>query len=120
MLVVGGSTSTGPGWLRRARAMQRSRRPVVLFSTAATQYIKSGAAGQGAVTTHWRDIEILHETGHFPGLTHNLGEVASGIMTCAGQAYTAEAVIRLVSVLMKSQENAELTSMLQLESVRNR
>jgi len=74
MIVVGGAQLENPAWLRRARAMRRKNKLVILLSDAATAYIKATRSPPGRVTTHWRDINTLEETGYYPNLTSNFSE----------------------------------------------
>ena len=118
LFVIGGQGVSAPGWINRVRAMQRLKRPAVLLSDAATKYIKTSATLSGPVTTHWRDIGILHETGDYPTLTTHLVENNNGILTCAGQSHTQEIVIGLLSEILNPQDCAELSNTLILDNVR--
>lgn len=119
LVVVGGSDCSGQrSWPGRIRAMQRMSRPVVLFSEAASKYIKITGQTNGALTTHWRDIPILMETGYYPTLTSNLAEMNKGILTCAGEVYAIEAIIRLISIFMTPSDSALLANLLLVDNVR--
>lgn len=119
MVVVGGADcSVSRGWVGRVRAMQRERRPVVLFSDSASAYIKTLGKVSGALTTHWRDVAILHETGHYPTLTTHLAEVYNGVVTCAGQGFAAETILRLISEFLSPNDSAVLANMLMIDNVR--
>jgi len=118
MFVIGGQNCNSAGWLPRLRAMQRTKRPVMLFSDAATEYIKATAPQRGPVTTHWRDIDILNETGSYQTLTTHLAENNDGVFTTAGQGYALEAVIGFLSSLLGPQDSAEIAGMLILEDIR--
>ncbi len=118
MIVVGGQ-SVGEGeWLQRARAMQRKSRPVILLSSAATTYIKKTKSPPGHVTTHWRHIPALEETGYHPNLTDKLSENADGIITSAGEAATADLLIGLLSSILTPGQVAELGNQLLLPVLR--
>lgn len=84
MIVLGGKHIDRNGWIRRVRAMQRQKRPVVLLSDAATAFIRSADRRRGHVTTHWRDSALLKEQGYYPTLTTRLAEQSEGITTAAG------------------------------------
>ncbi|MDA8747211.1 helix-turn-helix domain-containing protein [Litoreibacter sp.] len=118
MIVIGGRVAANAGWMRRARAMQRRALPVVLLSDAATAYIKKTKAPKGKVTTHWRDIATLSETGYHPTLTSRFSENSDGIVTAAGTGATAELIIGLIAPLMLSQQVAELGNRLLLHTIR--
>ncbi|PTX54185.1 AraC family transcriptional regulator [Litoreibacter ponti] len=118
MIVIGGPMGDKPAWLSRARAMQRQGRAVVLLSDAATAYIKATTAPKGYVTTHWRDLAALEETGYYPNLTSHFSEVSNGIITAAGAAATPELVIGLIAPQLKSAQVAELGNRLLLQSIR--
>ena len=118
MIVVGGRHGEKPGWLPRARAMQRKARLVVLLSDAATAYIKSTTAPAGRVTTHWRDISALEESGYHPNLTTRFSENSDGIITAAGAGATAELVIGLIAGQLQAPQVAELGSRLLLHTIR--
>lgn len=118
MVVVGGKHAKTPHWLRRARAMQKKARLVVLLSDAATAYIKSTNSPAGRVTTHWRDISALREEGYHPNLTTRFSENNDGIVTAAGAGATAELVIGLIASQLKSSQVAELGNRLLLHTIR--
>lgn len=118
MIVVGGPHGDKPAWLRRARAMQRLARPVVLLSDAATTYIKSTTSPAGAVTTHWRDISALQESGYHPNLSTRFSEVSDGIITAAGAGATAELLIGLIASELSAPQIAELGNRLLLHTIR--
>lgn len=117
MIVVGGNT-TAEAWLPRLRAMQRRSLPVVLLSDAATAYIRAVKAPPGKVTTHWRDVFTLQETGYFPNLTSRFAERSDGVVTAAGAGATAELVIGLIAPWMQSTQVAELGNQLLLHTIR--
>lgn len=118
MIVVGGSKARQTRWLKRARAMQRKALPVVLLSDAATGYITSTKAPAGKVTTHWRDLATLAETGYHPNLTARFSENSDGIITAAGAGATSELVIGLIAPLLQSEQVAELGNRLLLHTIR--
>ena len=118
MVVVGGAQDDKPAWLPRARAMQRQSRLVVLLSDAATAYIKSATKPVGKVTTHWRDLAPLEETGYHPNLTSRFSENSNGIVTAAGVGATSELVIGLISSQMQARHIAELGNRLLLHTIR--
>ena len=118
MVVIGGRTALKADWLRRARAMQRRALPVVLLSDAATAYIKATNAPVGKVTTHWRDISMLEETGYYPNLTARFSENSDGIITAAGAGATPELIIGLIAPLLQSPQVAELGNRLLLHTIR--
>ncbi len=118
LCVVGGRMGDPNAWLRRVRAMQKLKRPVALFSDAAREYIKASAPHSGSVTTHWRDVELLGETGNYPSLTEHLVARNGSIITCAGHAHTAEAIIGILADLLEPQDLAELASQLVIHDVR--
>ena len=98
--------------------MQRARLPVVLLSDAATSYIKSSVALNGAVTTHWRDAASLHEEGHHPTLTSRFAENNAGIITAAGGHATCELIIGLIAPQLDPLQLGELGSRMLLNSIR--
>ena len=116
MIVVGGSM--GVPWLPRARSMQRKGLTVALLSDAATNYIKSTKAPPGQVTTHWKDVTTLNETGYYPNLTSNLSENSDGIITAAGAGSTQELVIGLISSRLEASQIADLSRQLLLQTIR--
>ena len=118
MIVVGGNPALDADWLPRVRAMQRRAKPVVLLSDAATSYIKSTKPPAGKVTTHWRDVEALIETGHHPRLTTRFSESNDGIITAAGAGATSELMIGLIAPLLDSVQVAELGNRLLLHTIR--
>lgn len=118
MVVVGGAGASQASWLRRARAMQRKAKPVVLLSDAATAYIKETGTPTGKVTTHWRDIATLAETGYHPTLTSRFSENSDGIITAAGAGATSELMIGLIAPLLQSPQVAELGNRLLLHTIR--
>ncbi|WP_299288652.1 helix-turn-helix domain-containing protein [uncultured Tateyamaria sp.] len=118
MIVVGGKGAATGTWLPRARAMQRRARTVVLLSDAATAYITVTKAPSGRVTTHWRDITKLSETGYYPKLTTHLSENSDGIITAAGAGATLELMVGLVAPYLTSVQVAELGNHLLLQTIR--
>lgn len=118
MIVVGGKGAAKGTWLPRVRAMQRKARTVVLLSDAATAFITATKAPSGRVTTHWRDITNLVETGYYPKLTTHLSENSDGIITAAGGGATLELMVGLVSPHLTSPQVAELGSHLLLQTIR--
>jgi len=118
MIVVGGHHNAKPAWLARARAMQRKARLVVLLSDAATAYIKSTTAPAGGVTTHWRDIAVLEESGYYPNLTTRFSENSDGIVTAAGAGATSELIIGLIAPQLQAPHVAELGNRLLLHTIR--
>ncbi|MEM9583135.1 MAG: helix-turn-helix domain-containing protein [Pseudomonadota bacterium] len=118
MVVIGGKTASKAAWLRRARAMQRRALPVVLLSDAATAYIKEVKSTAGKVTTHWRDIATLEETGYHPNLTSRFSESSDGVITAAGAGATSELIIGLIAPFLQSPQVAELGNRLLLHTIR--
>ncbi|MBO9446716.1 helix-turn-helix domain-containing protein [Ruegeria sp. R14_0] len=118
LCVVGGQLGDIGAWLRRVRAMQKLKRPAALFSDAAREYIKATAPQSGPVTAHWRDIGVLREVGDFPTLSDNLVARNGTVLTCAGAAHTAEAVIGILSEVLEPQDRAELACQMILNDVR--
>ncbi|WP_298261194.1 helix-turn-helix domain-containing protein [uncultured Litoreibacter sp.] len=118
MVVVGGRHEARPAWLARARAMQRKARLVVLLSDAATTYIRATKSPAGRVTTHWRDISALEETGYHPNLTTRFSENSDGIITAAGAGATAELIIGLIAPQLQAPQVAELGNRLLLHTIR--
>lgn len=118
IVIVGGKGALGPTWLRRARAMQRQARSVVLLSDAATAYIKAVDAPPGFVTTHWRDIAGLSEEGYYPNLTSRFSENSDGIITAAGSGATIELILGLIAPTLDAVVVAEIASRLLLHTVR--
>ncbi|WP_299554425.1 helix-turn-helix domain-containing protein [uncultured Tateyamaria sp.] len=118
MVVVGGRNAAKGTWLPRIRAMQRKARTVVLLSDAATGYIKATKAPAGRVTTHWRDITPLVETGYHPKLTTHLSENSDGIITAAGAGATLELMVGLIAPHLTSPQVAELGNHLLLQTIR--
>ncbi len=117
MIVVGGRAQAEK-WLPRVRAMQRRNLPVVLLSDAATAYIRVAKSPPGKLTTHWRDVFTLQETGYFPNLTSRFAERSDGIVTAAGSSATAELVIGLIAPWMEATQVAELGNQLLLHTIR--
>jgi transcriptional regulator GlxA family with amidase domain len=118
MIVVGGDRARADTWLARVRAMQRRSLPVVLLSDAATAYIRAAKAPPGKLTTHWRDVFTLQETGYFPNLTSRFAEKSDGIVTAAGAGATSELVIGLIAPWMEPAQVAELGNQLLLHTIR--
>lgn len=118
LVIIGGAECDSQAWMKRVRAMQRAQRPVVLFSDAATEFIKAGAHGHHPATTHWRDIPILNEVGDHSGLSANLAEYGNGTLTCAGRGHALEAAFMLVSELLPRHAQAEIASLLMIDGVR--
>ncbi|MFT6024707.1 MAG: transcriptional regulator GlxA family with amidase domain [Ascidiaceihabitans sp.] len=119
MVVVGGRRRTPEPWAQRARAMQRRSLLVVLLSDAATSFIENTKKPAGKVTTHWRDVVMLSETGYHPNMTFNLAESSDGIITAAGGSSTQELLIALISPLCDSPKLAELGNRLLLQNIRS-
>ena len=119
MIVVGGRRLAQAAWMKRARAMQRLKRPVVLLSDAATTYIISTKPPSGSVTTHWRDATLVSEAGYHPEITGRLAENSDGIITCAGAGGTAEMIIGLLARYLESADIAELGNRLILPQIRS-
>lgn len=119
MIVVGGTRQYKAVWIKRARAMQRLARPVVLLSDAATSYISLTKSRIGNVTTHWRDARLFSEAGYHPDITTRLAENANGIITSAGEGGTSELVIGLISKYLDAPEIAEVGNRLLLPKIRN-
>ena len=118
LVILGGEDCATTAWMKRLRAMQRARRPVVLFSEAATEFVKSGTHGGQAATTHWRDIPILNELGDFSDLSTQLAEQANGIVTSAGRGHAMEVTFTLIADLLDPRERSELAALLILDGVR--
>ena len=118
MVVVGGKNAGGGLWLPRARAMQRRAKTVVLLSDAATGYIKATKSPAGHVTTHWRDVTVLAESGYHPKLTTHLSENSDGIITAAGAGATLELMVGLISPYLTAPQVAELGNRLLLQTIR--
>ena len=118
LIIVGGDHCEPDGWLRRVRAMQRHSRPVAILSDAATAYIRTTKTRDNPTATHWRDVSILYEEGHFPSLTTFFAEKSDGIITSAGSGFTTELTMNLIAKFMSRNEVAELASLLLLEVVR--
>ncbi|MCY4180598.1 MAG: helix-turn-helix domain-containing protein [Litoreibacter sp.] len=118
VMIVPGGRARPDAWRARARRMQRMGRGVVLLSDAATAYIKSTRNPPGKVTTHWRDVATLQETGHYENLTNRFAETSGGIITAAGQGATAELIISLLADVLSAPQIAELGSQLLLHTIR--
>lgn len=118
LVVIGGRACHGAGWLARLRAMQKIKRPVVLLSAAATEYIKATEPKSAPVTAHWGDVNVLSESGDFPTLTTHLAEEANGVMTCAGGGHTLELMVGVLSAELSPQMAAELAAHLMLDHIR--
>ncbi|MCX7567269.1 helix-turn-helix domain-containing protein [Sulfitobacter sp. F26169L] len=118
MIVLGGTHIHREGWIRRVRAMQRQKRPVVLLSDAATAFIRATDSRDGRVTTHWRDVALLKEQGYYPHITTSFAEQSDGVTTAAGGGGTAELVIGLISPHIDPVEVAELGNELLLPVIR--
>lgn len=119
MIVVGGKAITAESWMPRVRAMQRKKNLVAILSDAATAYIKALRNTEMDVTTHWRDVQILDETGSYPNLSLKFAESASGIITSAGTSFTAELIVRLIKEFVSHKQYSEIGSRLILQSVRD-
>ncbi len=100
--------------------MQRSNRPVVMLSEAATAFIRAYRSTSLRATTHWRDVQVLKELGVFPNVSLRYAEDSGGFITSAGGNYTGELVIDLIAKSLSHQEKAELGSRLVLQSIRDR
>ena len=118
MIVIGGRRVEASSWLARVRAMQRIGRTVVLLSGSATAYIKSSQRLEGRITTHWRDIEMLNETGYYPNLSTRLSENAGGIITAAGVGAATDLIIGLIAPQLSAPVVAELGHRLLLNTLR--
>lgn len=118
LIIVGGDRCTGHAWIKRVRSMQRHNRPVVLFSDAATEFVKVSGKASYPATTHWRDIPILSEIGDYSGLSTRLAEYGNGVLTCAGRGHALEATFSLVSDLLAPHEKSELASLLIMDGIR--
>lgn len=118
MVVIGGTRVDATSWLSRLRAMQRQGLKVVLLSDAATAYIKSSQRIDGRITTHWRDIEMLNETGYYPNLSSRLSENSGGIITAAGVGATTDLIIGLIAPYLTAPAVAELGHRLLLNTLR--
>lgn len=118
MIVIGSENPDVEIWLKRARAMHQQGLTAILLSGAATAYIKAINATDGAITTHWRDAVILHETGYYPCLTNRFSEKSGNIITSAGSGSTVELVIGLISQHLAPHEIAELGNHLLIPMIR--
>ncbi len=118
LFVIAGRNRPTGAWITRVRAMQSFKRRVVLLSDAAREYVKAAKVQEGPVTTHWRDVTLLRETGDFPSLSERLVEENNGLLTCAGHGHTVEAVIGILSGILDRRECAEIADLLVVESVR--
>jgi|GEM_PF-365330 transcriptional regulator GlxA family with amidase domain len=118
MIVVGGTRVDAASWLVRLRMMQRQGLSVVLLSDAATAYIRSSQRLEGRITTHWRDIELLNETGYYPNLSARLSESSGGIITGAGVGATTDLIIGLIASYLSAPMIAELGNRLLLNTLR--
>jgi len=98
--------------------MQRQGLSVVLLSDAATAYIRSSQRLEGRITTHWRDIELLNETGYYPNLSARLSESSGGIITGAGVGATTDLIIGLIASYLSAPMIAELGNRLLLNTLR--
>ena len=119
LVVLGGRDCSSTTWIKRVRTMQQKQHPVVLFSDAATEYVKSNKKVSHPTTTHWRDIPILNEIGDYSDLSSHLAEYGNGIITSAGRGYALETIFHLVAELLNPQERAELASLLIVDSARS-
>ena len=117
MVVLGGQMGRGNLWMRRMRVLLRKALPVVLLSAAATAYIRA-ANPRGQVTTQWRDVAQLAETGHYPALSTRFSEKSNGVITAAGGGATAELIIGLIAPLLSAAQVAELGNRLLLNTIR--
>ncbi len=118
MIVVGGQNAAGAAWVSRMRQMQRSRKPVLLLSEAATAYIRTSAKPTGRVTTHWMAADVLREAAYHPGLTDRLAETSDGVTTSPGGIVTLDLMIGYVTPYFSQKEVAELSSRLLMPAVR--
>jgi len=119
LVVVGGEVCDSHDWIKRVRAMQRHKRPVVLFSDAATEFVKVSPEAARSATTHWRDIPILNEIGDYSDLSVRLAEFGNGILTCAGRGHAMEVMFNLVGDFLTPHEKAEMASHLMMETIRD-
>lgn len=117
MVVVGGSKHQCPYWMRQVRTAQRKMLPVVLLSEAATLYIQKSRPN-GRVTTHWRDVAQLEETGHYPNLSTRLSEKSNGVITAAGGSSTTELMLGMISSFLTAEQVAEMGNRLLLGNIR--
>lgn len=117
MIVIGGSRDQSQSWMRRMRVMLPKMLPVVLLSEAATLYIQQ-TNPSGNVTTFWRDVVQLEETGHYARLSTRLSEKSNGVITAAGGASTAELMIGLISPFLTTDQIAELGNRMLLSTIR--
>ncbi len=118
MIVIGSQKPETDVWLKRVRYMQRQGLITILLSGAATAYIRATKITHGAVTTHWRDSSILHETGYYPRLTSRFSEKSRGVITAAGSGSTAELLIGIIAEFMSPHEVAELGSNMLIHTIR--
>lgn len=118
LIVVAGRTSSAQAWLARLRAMQKLRRPVILFSDASREYVRAVKNLNERTTAHWRDVSLLREVGSYPMLSDQLGEANGKVLTCAGHGHTLEAMIGVLSEQLNRRECAEIASLLVLDEVR--
>ncbi len=118
MIVIGSENPEIATWLKRARAMHQRGTTAILLSGAATAFIKATNITDGAITTHWRDIVVLHETGYHPRLTNRFSEKTGNIITSAGSGSTAELIIGLISEFLAPHEIAELENHLWIPTIR--
>jgi len=119
LIVVGGGKVDPNGWMQRVRAMQRAGRPVAILSDAATAYIKIARPSDHPVTTHWRDVGVLKETGFFRTLSTRCSENSGGVITSAGTGYSLELAVSLIADSLGRNELAELGSRLMIQTVRS-
>ena len=119
MFVLGSDNPDTDTWMKRARAMHQRGLTAVFLSGAATAYIMSTKITDGAVTTHWRDAIILHETGYHPRLTNRLSEKSGNIITSAGAGSTIELVTCLISKYLASHEVTEICNHLLIPKIRS-
>lgn len=119
MVIVGGGAITQDAWMPRVRAMQRKKATVAILSDAASAYIRALRNTDLAVTSHWRDVHVLDETGSYPKLSLKYAETDAGITTSAGTSYTAELIVRLIKRFVTPKQSSEIGSRLILQSVRD-
>ncbi len=117
LVIIGGEECNGAGWIKRVRAMQRHKRPVVVLSDAATEFVKLSPEARPA-TTHWRDIPVLNEVGDYSDLSTRLAEFGNGVLTCAGRGHAVDVMFSLLGELLNPYERSEMASLLVLDGLR--
>ena len=119
LVIVGGKNIEAKAYMPRVRAMERQKRTVILLSEAAAAFIKGSSASASVATTHWRQVQILRETGYFPNVTTKLSEADGCIKTSAGSGFTTDLMMNTLEDFLPQNIISEVTRRLVLQSPRD-